>query len=122
MIYVIIIFTDSTLTCSHVLNTLKSMDDSSSIGDMFNVPANKMEELKRKSKHDSQYRTSLVNYYLENHPFTSWKDIGSRLLQVENEALEIVKTKIKPEKGEWVCIIPFKCKWRYVIKANHTIK
>ena len=92
--------TDHSLTCSRVLAALQSVEESDRVGGMLDVWSHRREELKGKSASDSQYRESLVKYWLETHPFASWEHLGGVLLRnEETAALQDVKRGIKPERG-----------------------
>ena len=93
--------TDPTLNCSRVLAALESVEDSDDMGELLSVPDTRIKKLKGKSTNNSQYRKSLVKYYLEYDPLVSWGNLGARLLfNNMSTALQRVKGYIKPERGE----------------------
>ena len=103
----VLFLTDPTLNCRHVLAALESVEDSDDVGELLGVPDTMMEELEGKSTNDSQYRKSLVKYYLEYEPFASWDHLGALfLVNDESTAFQRVKGYIKPERGECMWLFP----------------
>ena len=82
---------------------LETVKDSFDLGKIINVPYIKVVELKGKNATDSQHRKSLIQYYLDNDYFASWEHLGGYLFaRGEETALQAVKKKIKPKRGEHV--------------------
>ena len=93
---------DPSLTCRNVLAVLEGVHD---VRKILDTPPSKWEELRAEHPVDSQFRTALVQYYLQTHPCPSWGHIaGGCLYNEKDSALQAAKEWLKPDKGMGVCM------------------
>ena len=93
---------DVSLTLPNVLAAMRTVRDVETLGDVFEVPGTKRDEVKQQSASVEERREGLVKYYLDTFPNASWEHLGGGLLLwKEDAAMEKVKVHIKPTEGEY---------------------
>ena len=88
---------DATLTPRNVLAALRTVKDVEMFWLVLDVPLYKRHQLAHSKK-------ETVNYFLQTHPYASWKWLGGRLLywQRDENAVRHVKSHIKPDEGMYM--------------------
>ena len=102
--------TDPTLThanISTVIATVPLEDDELGLR-VLGVPERKRKEIHQQSSTATEERKSLIHFYLNYSPYASWSRLAGRLYcRRHHDALSAVRGFIKPEPGEFMCILVY---------------
>ncbi len=61
-------------------------------------------ELRKLHPDDSDYRTAVIEYYLQTSPYASWEHLGDRYLRVMQSIFQAVNDRVKPDEGDYIIV------------------
>ena len=71
-----------------------------SVGDELDVPRSKQQEISQQSSTEREKSLALGDYWVNNHPDPSWKELVSVLYQCgEERALAVTKQYLQQQQG-----------------------
>ncbi len=67
----------------------------------------KFKEIQLRKLHpdDSDYRTAVIENYLQTSPCASWEHLGERHLRQMDSVFQAVNDRVKPDEGDYIIVI-----------------
>lgn len=107
---VLVLHAESTLTCSNVLEAVKSVHVGMGkhyayrLESCLITPDVKTEELRVQYPEEQDYKEQIIKHWLKTSPHATWEDLGRELLLYgQKRAFDKVKRYIKPLTGTLTC-------------------
>ncbi len=66
-------------------------------------------QLRKLHPDDSDFRTAVVENYLQTSPYASWEHLGDRYLRVMQSVLQAVNDRVKPDEGDYIIVFTCSC-------------
>ena len=74
---------EPTLTVSNLYNALEEVKELDKIGNGFNIPRSKQQDINSRYSRDSQRKQAIIEEFINNHPAPSWRLVADFLYKID---------------------------------------